>query len=269
MILVVDLSNLIWSTFHSSISAERIKAEEVPKGYINHIYTFQQKLERIMHEQDITPGERIDYVFALDEKPRKKYAIFADYKKGRKRIDFNPRPAIMSLLSSWQSQTISSPDQEADDVIASFVGEHIDEKVVVASTDKDLWQLCENPTTKVFNFHKDALRYVTSEDLLKSFKLNDFTHIKLHKALWGDSGDGVPNVMPYMKKQLLPLVMQTDGTLEDFDMVIKEYWTGLTERCRDLYTRNKKRIDINYQLVKLNFDCDIKTEQLSLTSPSN
>jgi 5'-3' exonuclease len=161
----------------------------------------------------------------------------------------------MNMLVEWGSKVIYSENNEADDAIASFVASNIDKEMVIATTDKDLWQLCEIPHVKVFNFQKST--FVGKKELKESFELDDYTHIKLHKALWGDVSDNVPNLAPRLGRILLPVVKKTDGSLRDFWEKVEENKNSLTEKCLETLDLNKEKIRINYELVRLNFDCDV------------
>jgi len=249
MIILIDFSNLVWSAFFSSLKFHKYEPENCPPDYTGHVDFFHQKLIKILQEQ---PCE--DYLFALDDKPKFKYSIFPEYKKSRKRLNFNPKPAVMRLLQAWKAKTLHAQYHEADDVIASYIANNLDVDIAVATTDKDLWQLLENPKTKIYNFHKNI--FITKRELDEAYGLKDYAQIKLHKTLWGDAGDNVPNLVPRMQKNLMPYVMQTDGTLNTFWKIADANWANLSERCREILDANRDKLKINYELVRLNFDCE-------------
>ena len=257
MIILIDFSNLVWSSFHSSLRYHKYEPETCPLDYTGHVDCFHQKLVKILQDQ---PCE--DYLFVLDQKPKLKFSIYPEYKKSRKRIEFNPKPAILRLLQSWGAKVVKGEYCEADDVIASYVANNLTTDICVASTDKDLWQLLENSKTKVYNFHKN--NFVTKRELDEAYGLKDFAHIKLHKTLWGDLGDNVPNLVPRMQKNLLPIIMQTDGTLNDFWKYTTANWDTLSDRCKQILDENREKLKINYELVRLNFDCEYCVEIASV-----
>ena len=253
MIVLIDFSNLVWSAFFSSLNFHKYEPENCPSDYTGHVDVFHQKLIKILQDQ---PCEQ--YIFALDNKPQEKYNIFPDYKKSRKRLEFKPKTAILRLLQSWNSKIIQSPYYEADDVIASYVANNLDTDITVATTDKDLWQLLENPKTKVYNFHKGI--FITKRELEEAYGIKEYSQIKLHKTLWGDVGDNVPNLVPRMQKNLMPYVMQTDGTLNHFRQIVSLNWSKLSPRCKKILEDNADKLKINYELVRLNFDCEYSLE---------
>ena len=117
-----------------------------------------------------------------------------------------------------------------------------------------MWPLLEIPTVKIYNFHKNS--FVTKQELFKTYGLTQFPQVRLHKTLWGDVGDNVSNLIPRMQKNLMPLIIQTDGTLNDFWDIVNKSWDQLTDRCKEILLENKEKLKINYELVRLNFDCD-------------
>jgi len=122
----------------------------------------------------------------------------------------------------------------------------------VFSGDRDLWQLI-GPRTSVFNPIKRDI--VTKDDVYQAFQVSP-EQIALHKTLFGDSGDCVPNVMPRMQKQLLPLVRETaTGDFEEFKERVRTSWTKLTPRCRELYETGAAQLETNRQLVYLDAHC--------------
>jgi len=251
VIVLIDLSNLMWASFYASLRAFNVKVETCPKLYTGHVDFFHQKLVRIL--QDAPCHE---YFFVMDKKPMNKYKIFPEYKKGRTKIEFDPKPAIMKSLMEWGAKVVWSEDNEADDAIASFIAESPEKQYCVASTDKDLWQLCDIPTVKVYNFLKGS--FVGDIELKESFDLEKYTHIKLHKSLWGDASDNVPNMAPRQQKSLMPLIKQSDGTLVDLWNKLGESWDSLNPKTQAVLSMNKENIQINYELVKLNFDCEYR-----------
>jgi len=258
MLVLIDFSNLVWSAFFSSLKFHKYDPENCPDDYTGHVDFFHQKLIKILQD---SPCD--DYMFVLDHKPFAKFTIYNEYKKNRKRLKFKPKPAIEKLLTYWQSKIIHSEGNEADDAIASYVADNLDQDIVVATTDKDLWQLIENPKTKVYNFHKNV--FITKKELEEAYGITEYSQIKLHKTLWGDSGDNVPNLIPRMKKNILPYFMHMDGTLNNFWDVIKANWDHLSDRCKELLEENKDKLKINYELVRLNFDCPYKVEIANFT----
>ena len=57
---------------------------------------------------------------------------------------------------------------EADDAIATFVAQNCDDqKIVVVTTDKDLWQILDHPNTSILD--PGSLEFVTEKLLKEKF----------------------------------------------------------------------------------------------------
>lgn len=202
-----------------------------------------------------------DLVFAEDREATRKLALLPGYREGREDLSAQKNAIKQYLLQNGSiTRFCHSEGNEADDVIATLVRavneqEHL--RTVVVSSDRDLWQLI-GPRVRVYNPVKQE--FVTEAHIEHAFKVKPI-HIPLFKALWGDSTDCVPNVVPRMQKQLLPIILKTDGTLEAFIARIEgDDRFYLTSRCFDLYTQGKARIEVNWQVVKLDDQCELMWE---------
>ena len=210
--LLIDASNLIWASFFKALADDGIDPEHVPSGYASHIYNFRGRLQKCLKNLNLNSCEM---VFALDEKPLDKYAIYPEYKAGRKTKDikFNPKPASMKCIQEWNCMTIASQDKEADDAIASFAKKYYTTECIILSTDKDLWQICELPNVKVYNTFTHEI--ITQNHLKKHFDdLNDFRHVSLYKTIFGDSSDNIKSLLPRFKKKIVPIIKKTDGFIQ-------------------------------------------------------
>lgn len=199
-----------------------------------------------------------ELVFVLDSFPQAKKDIYAEYKEGRKRFDFDPKKGLLSALNSIIEFKIAKvKGYEADDVMASLVKQNSHRNVVVVTSDKDLWVLLQHQNCNVYDLSKNE--YVTHEMFYDKYKLNDYRHITLYKTLWGDSSDNIPNVMPALQKSMLPLISQTDGTLADFIQRFEESRPKHTKAVIAKYESNQDQLIDNYTLVSLNSNLDVVT----------
>ena len=279
--MLIDFSNLVYSSIFSSLSQIQItKPENCPVNYSDYLYTFQQKTESILSA--IFPdAAKKEYYYVLDEKPLEKYRIFPEYKGKRKPgggFPFDVKQRVIDMLAHWNCTVISAKDEEADDAIASYIAQNPDKKFVVATTDKDLWQLCQLDNVRIYNFHdkKKEKRYITTAHLESSFlasqvqklALKDknlrfhYSHIALAKTLWGDASDNIPNLIKRQQVALLPIVAQTDGSYESFQEKVRENWGIISKECRDLLVEHKNQLKIHYKLVNLKYDCPVICETI-------
>lgn len=202
-----------------------------------------------------------EIVFAEDRVATRKLTLYPPY-RGERRNNRPDKDHLKEHLraNGHRGRFVASEGNEADDVVATLVRLARREEnnfCIVFSGDRDLWQLI-GPRTSVFNPIKRA--FVQQEDVDKSFQVLA-EHIPLHKTVFGDAGDCVPNVLPRMQKQLLPIIRQTAvGNFDDFKSRVVEAWPGLTPRCRELYEAGREQLEINWALVKLDPYCRLTWE---------
>lgn len=246
----LDWSNICHISY--SIAVKRFNSE--PPRY-DLLDMFYYNLETKLRTLSTTIRSRgfldFEFIFVKDESSIRKILRYPNYKVHRSGNDVPMDDASQFVKNEGHGRVCHSPANEADDAIASLVKET---GGIIISGDKDLWQLL-SPNVLILN--PLTLSFISTPDIEKAFSLSVPAHIALYKTLWGDYGDGVPNAVPYMQKQLLPIIRVTDGSLDMLRAEIKSAWWGLTRKCRDRYAENEKQVLINWELVKLTEDCAI------------
>jgi len=202
-----------------------------------------------------------DLAFAEDREATRKLRLLPGYRAGREDLSGEKNQVKQYLLQNGSiTRFCHSEGNEADDVIATLVRLILEQDglfTTIVSSDRDLWQLI-GPRVRVFNPVKQE--FVTEAHVEHAFRCRPI-HIPLYKALWGDQTDCVPNVVPRMQKQLLPIIHKTDGTLESFTTRVENgdrFY--LTQRCSDLLDEGKQQIQTNWEIVKLDDQCDLVWE---------
>lgn len=191
-----------------------------------------------------------ELIVVLDNPPAHKIALYPDYKKDRG----VPVEAIGHLVE-WAKhahRTVSSPDNEADDVIATLVAQT--DQAFVIGCDKDLWQLM-NGKVKIFN--PIQKKFVGPDDVSKAFFGLNADKIPLFKACWGDECDNVPNAFPRMQRQLIPIIKTAKPNWDSFSEQMYQKFNSLTKRCQELYFLHEYQAELNYRIVKLATDCKL------------
>jgi len=259
--IVVDFSNIAWQ----SLFASGVKdVKQVMDSYDGHHPVFLDKMTQTIREVGQMTNSLI---FALDSFPKFKLDIDPEYKQNREPVKFNPKKGLLDVFASQYSfYTAKVVEQEADDVMASIVKLHPDKNIIVVTSDRDLWQLLELPNCNIFDPLKRE--YVTKDMLVEKFKLEKFGHIAIHKALWGDRGDNVPNAFPRTQRYALPILnemqeMSLATFFRKFESEIpnmskaKKTREGILQRLKEA----KDRIVTNYSIVTLNKELDIAFEE--------
>lgn len=243
--LLVDFSN-----FTNVCWWPAVQAQEADPKYDAKL-VLRTNLEHKMSTMDAAMDGLHSYrlVFVEDRPPKAKYEIYPLYKANRLPKDFDPRPLAKEYMAD-RGTFLWSQDNEADDTIATLVRRCLDtcDSITIVSSDKDLWQLIK-PRVRIWS--PSTGKFVDEAAILKSFGVTNPNHIPLCKALWGDAGDNVPNAIPRMQKQLLPIIRLSDGTLEDMSLRIGQSYAGISQRCRQLYVEGWPQVEVNYKLVKL------------------
>ena len=99
--------------------------------------------------------------------------------------------SLLGMLKHTPACQIYVSDCEGDDIVAYLCrGPFRDVDKVIASSDKDMYQLLDDKTT-IYSFHKRKI--VTSDDVFQEFRIKPH-NFALAKAVCGDQSDNVPGV---------------------------------------------------------------------------
>ena len=257
--VIVDFSNFVHTCWWPAISAQRAD----PK------YDAKEVLKTNMYGKLGTIGKAmadcgyhdVTYIFVEDQIPTEKLKLYPEYKAGRNRENPPPKEEAKAwLVEHGYTYWCSAPDSEADDTIATLVtllsGDPDSIPIVIVSSDKDLWQLIQ---PGVLVYRTTTGKFVTDAMIQEEFGVLFPDQIPLCKAMWGDASDNIPNVMPRMQKQLLPLIKTTDGSLSEFWANFHmDLGVHLTDKCRKMLEENKADIERNYKLVKLKKELNLE-----------
>jgi 5'-3' exonuclease len=259
--VLIDFSNYAHTCWWPAVAANKADPKyDTVQVFKNNL---EAKLVTISLALEGNFMKAIRTIFVEDRVAKGKLEIYPLYKANREKdpeqIDFKSI-ALEHVRSIWPYAIWAhSPDNEADDAIAAIASKKELGHFVICSSDKDLWQLTNE---RVSVFRLTACKFLEPPDIIKEFELSFPSHIALYKALWGDSGDNVKNVVPRMQKQLLPIMASCDGSLARFlDKYNEACQVGvLTKRCMQLVDENEQSIRLNWKLVKLNPDVPVILE---------
>lgn len=138
---------------------------------------------------------------------QRRRSLFSEYKMNRRPeklnrfygddipdTDQNRQHQLVTLIAILKSVPVCQiyvPNCEADDVVAFLCkGPYRNNKKIIASSDKDMYQLIDE-NTNLYSFHKK--RFVTHEDIFAEYgiKCHNFA---VAKALCGDTSDNIPGI---------------------------------------------------------------------------
>lgn len=195
------------------------------------------------------------WVMVKDGRDERRRQLWPAYKANREQRDFDPRPLAESIIRAKGCRFCWNPNAEADDTIATMASDLCDAmNVVIVSSDKDLWQLWDPPRVRIYLTTKKE--WLTAEYMEKKLRVNRASQVRLVKALWGDPSDNIPNAIPRMQAQLLPLVKSSDGSLRRFWDEVTNH-QGLTAKCHELLAKGQGQVNTNWLVVGLYDDAEV------------
>lgn len=197
--------------------------------------------------------------FFFDGRPSRRLALDSNYKSTRtQKFELSSQSIevkeekfsgdfeiLIRLLSLLGIDVFWGPDEEADDLIASFTRQN-DVPCTIVSSDKDYYQLVNDKTVLYrpgtgSNPFYDAERVY--EDGYKEVKIKP-EQVRLYKSLVGDSSDNIPGVPRLRKAIASKLAVNLEpNALFNTDL------PGCSEREKNLMLELKERIALNYQMI--------------------
>jgi 5'-3' exonuclease len=240
-IVVIDLSNLLHSTYHTQVRFDKTLKDGNDKYamwrylLLNSILSVKAKLK----PQEI--------VLAIDAHSwRKKY--FQYYKAQRtlnraKQTDFNYKEFIEvtngfieEITEVMPYKVIKVENAEADDVIAVLAHHLGGKKVTIVSRDKDFKQLLRNSNVTLY------------DPIDKKYKTIECAYAYLMEhILIGDTSDGIPNMLSDdntfvdSTKRQTPVTKKIKGRVNEVGLEGFAIENNLIEN----YERNKKLVELS------------------------
>ncbi len=279
-VVLVDFSGLAWTCWEPAVSAQEAGQKALAEhkarcatcemgdacGDTPRQYDPQKVLLTNLDLKFGTLIEAIDvpvkqWVMVKDGRDEKRRQLLPEYKAQREQKPFDPRPLAEEHVRKKGCRFAWSPHAEADDAIAAMatvLSRGVPEAgiwpkdVIIVSSDKDLWQLWNPPLVRIYLTAKKE--WLTEAYMEKKLRVTEARHVRLVKALWGDPSDNIPNAVPRMQKQLLPLIKASDGTLQDF----LPRTVGIGGRAEELLSANGLQVATNYDVVGLYDDVPVE-----------
>jgi len=247
-VLLIDLSNIAYICYYAECYNSMKTSTGLSSG---HIYGVLKKLISITN---FLKGNNYALVFAIDDHAKWKYDIYQNYKGDRDRTKYDPRPDIKRLITNLKCLVVKSEQQEADDVIVTFskkfIKQYPTKDLIILSTDKDIWTVYQYNHLNLKIYNHVSKKIISHNDLKNKFKINQWNKIYLYKSLFGDNNhDNIKAAFKnVIKKNILPLIDECNGTVEDFYNKINNIKNKLT----------KKTLEMNIKLTKINDNVKLK-----------
>ena len=211
----------------------------------------------------------------FDGVPRRRLALDPDYKK-KEPGDVRPghSPASIELRDGQRCATelevlvhvlrlmgvdvYRHPDEEADDLIASYVAANPSDLHVIISSDRDYYQLfAEHERLVIYRpGHAGGARFfdadTAEEDLTKKYEVAlRPSDVRMFKALTGDHSDKIPGVPRLRKKVAAPLCRH-----RSVDDLIATGLPGFSKVEKQKTEDLRDRIALNLLLITLDSTVD-------------
>lgn len=163
----------------------------------------------------ITNPDRVILAWDGPGGSKKRRAIIKEYKLGRKPARLNrnfefelvdqeknkveQRKRLALYLNDLPITQITVDEVEADDIIAYLVNLYPDDKKIIASSDKDFYQLLDENTI-IYNTRKK--QFLSRKNVFEEFKIHP-RNFALARAITGDKTDNLAGVRGVGLKNLL------------------------------------------------------------------
>mgnify|MGYP001274373142 CR=1 FL=1 len=205
-----------------------------------------------------------DYVIAaLDsQKPTFRVESFTAYKAHRKEMDTELAvqiPKIFEIIDSFGVTKIVADGYEADDIIGTAAVKFANEdlQVIVASNDKDLWQLSNENVRVILPNTNGQVEWLDYAEISSRLGFEPINLID-YKALRGDASDNIPGVYgigEVTAKSLIEKYKTLENIYENINDVKPETLkTKLIENIEIAYTSKSLATIITDAPIELNLE---------------
>ena len=238
LVLAIDFNNILFGSYYG---APLINSRGMN---VNAIKGFFFKLRSL--KETFNP----DYIIMANDLSREKTfrrKMYPPYKAQRKPHDediINQLKYAQQLAALMGYKFINNEMYEADDIlgmISKFLGEK-DIDVIIASSDRDLYQLLDDHTFIMAPKHNEL---IDQQWLYERFRMTPQQWIEL-KMLQGDRSDNIPGIPGIGEKTAL-ILMQKYGSIDEIYNHISELKSGLQHILQD----GKKILPLTRDLVTI------------------
>ncbi len=221
----------------------------------NAIFGFTKALRKMV--QDLRP----DFGAVVWDRgvPARRSSLQPAYKAQRPPMPDEMRPQeefMMALAPLLGLQSLSAPDTEADDLIASYACAAADCEVLIATNDKDILQLVDD-RVRIYSTNKaDLLAPTDSHALLGVPEVRAKWGVEPAQigdvlALTGDSSDNIPGVPGVGQKTAAALVREfgsAEALLANVEKISKPGVRASVTAAADIIVQNREMVRLDLDL---------------------
>ncbi|WP_217226547.1 5'-3' exonuclease [Desertibacillus haloalkaliphilus] len=261
-LLLIDGSNLLAKGYFATSWRGDLKPNS--NGiYTNGVNVFMKSLFRLIRQYKPT---HVITCWDTDSKTTFRKQMYPEYKAGRQLDEELGQqfPLCETLLKAMNVPYFSHEKWEADDYIGTLATqwkEHHDGEVLIASSDKDLFQLLDDRTHQLFKRQGKEELLFTAADFQKQYGIETSQWL-IAKAILGDKSDNIPGIKGVGEKFLPALAEYKIFNLEDLykDDVIEALNDSSYKRYVKKIQGSKEVAELSYELSKI--VCDIEGGQV-------
>jgi len=268
--VLIDGHNVLYRSFFAYVERKdadlQIRSRAFnPEWSIELVYGTLSLMSTFLRE---IAGAHQLHVF-FDGKPTRRNNTFAEYKAGRETKKVNSYLDIdvegirgrgeVEFLSGFLrhagANIFYDPNEETDDLIASFCKKNAQDVNIIISDDRDFFQLIHGktvqyrPCTKKFYDAEEIPRYMEEKYKVRV----GASGIRMFKTLTGDSSDNIVGIPRIRKKLVEPFC----------DMNIEEFLAAdhkvFSPKERAAIEEGKARLRLNWDLVTFYEDLDFES----------
>ncbi|MBP8960815.1 hypothetical protein KBG31_01160 [Patescibacteria group bacterium] len=251
-LLIIDTFNFFYRAYHA-LPVSLTSPEGTP---VNAVYGVSSMLINIF---DLIKPNFV--VAALESiEPTKRKEQFEDYKAQRKPMDEELKvqiPILFEVIEAFGICTLNMPGFEGDDIIGSLVKKYSSEmEVIIASNDRDLWQLIKNGVMVMSPKNNgNSADWIGTKEVVAHFGFEPTVMVD-YKALTGDVSDNIPGVFGIGKviaTKLLLKYRSLDGIYAHLDEIGSTFGVGVAKKLAE----GRENAYLSYDLAKINTDLDL------------
>jgi len=254
-LLLIDGHYYAYRSFFAIRGLSNAKGEPT-----NAIYGFLKTVRRML--KDLRPDSGA--IFWDKGLPAHRVALQPEYKQQRAEMPEDMKPQlsfIQNITTLMGFPSIALPDTEADDLIGCYAthASALGHEVIIATNDKDLFQLTGLPGVSVYSTNKTDLASpsdtfaVLGPDAVRKKWGVEPAQIADVLALTGDTADNIPGVQGFGPKTAAGLIREHGSILnllENLSAVQNEKYREKLAAAKDQILQNLAmvRLDLNIPL---------------------
>ena len=253
---LIDGSGYIFRAYYALPPLTR-KSDGLPTGAVS---GFCNMLFKLLEDSKSDSNlEKPTHFAVIFDSARKNFRneIYSEYKANRSDApdDLVPQfDLIRKSVLAFNLPSIEMINYEADDLIATYVNQILEEKgkVTIVSSDKDLMQLYKK-NVRIYDPMKN--KFINQDDIDKKFGVKPDQIIDV-QALAGDSSDNVPGVPGIGIKTASELIKK----YKNLENLLKNAKEIKQNKRRETLIKNKDKAIISKKLVTLKDNVPVKDD---------